>query len=91
MVVRFLRRPLLPRNLKRIKIDMETTNMFSGFAWMMVLAQIINLCIIGAIVAGIIYFWKRISGWNKERNYLLQSISFELGEIKKEMRKNRGL
>ena len=57
----------------------------------MVIAQLINLLIIGAIVWGIIYFWRKVSKWNNERNQILHGMALELAEIKKEMRKNRSL
>tara|TARA_B110000977_G_scaffold201175_1_gene294547 strand:+ start:1150 stop:1368 length:219 start_codon:yes stop_codon:yes gene_type:complete len=72
-------------------MENEPTVIFEGFRGMMILAQIINLLVIAAIIGGIIYFWKRISGWNQERNQILHNVVIELAEIKKEMRKNRGL
>jgi type II secretory pathway component PulF len=75
----------------RIKMENTTNTIFNNFGSFMIIAQLINLLIIGGIVWGIIYFWRKVSKWNNERNQILHGISLELAEIKKEMRKNRGL
>ena len=72
-------------------MENSTNTIFSNFSFFIILAQLINLLIIGAIVWGIIYFGRKVSKWNNERNQILHSMALELAEIKKEMRKNRGL
>ena len=72
-------------------MENTTSAMFNNFGSFIIIAQLINLVIIGAIVWGIIYFWRKVSKWNNERNKILHSMTLELAEIKKEMRKNRGL
>ncbi|HKK17518.1 MAG TPA: hypothetical protein VJ952_02455 [Opitutales bacterium] len=72
-------------------MENTTNTVFNNFGSFMIIAQLINLLIIGAIVWGVIYFWRKISKWNNERNQILHSMALELAEIKKEMRKNRGL
>ncbi|NBB78959.1 MAG: hypothetical protein GVY36_05865 [Verrucomicrobia bacterium] len=72
-------------------MENSTNTIFNNFGSFMIIAQLINLLIIGAIVWGIIYFWRKVSKWNNERNQILHRMSLELAEIKKEMRKNRDL
>lgn len=72
-------------------MESTTNTIFNNFSFFIILAQLINLLIIGAIVWGVIYFWRKISKWNNERNKILHNVVIELAEIKKEMRKNRGL
>ena len=72
-------------------MENTTNTVFNNFGNFMIIAQLINLLIIGAIVWGIIYFWRKISKWNNERNQILQSMAVELAEIKREMKSNRGL
>ncbi|MEM7792212.1 MAG: hypothetical protein AAF546_12480 [Verrucomicrobiota bacterium] len=72
-------------------MENTTNTVFNNFGSFMIIAQLINLLIIGAIVWCVIYFWRKISKWNNERNQILHSMALELAEIKKEMRQNRGL
>ncbi|WP_269526831.1 hypothetical protein [Coraliomargarita parva] len=72
-------------------MENTTNTVFNNFGNFMIIAQLINLLIIGAIVWGVIHFWQKISKWNNERNQILHSMAVELAEIKREMKSNRGL
>jgi type II secretory pathway component PulF len=72
-------------------MENSTNTIFSNFSFFIIIAQLIHLLIIGAIIWGIVYFWRKVSKWNHERNQILHRIALELAEIKNEMRKNQGL